>query len=283
MPRLFCLAAAFLGAVLLPALAAAGGSPPGPLVTAWAAGQQSRARLIAGRTRDGRLAAGVEIELPPGWKTYWRSPGEAGGVPPEFGWRGSANLAGADVLYPVPERMVDAAGVTYGYHGSVVFPVMVRPEEPGRSVDLKLALAYGICKDICIPNGLSLALSIPAAEVPEIPDALADALARVPRPQGALGPLDPVLVEQHRFPAADGSLRLTLKVRFPGGTDGVLAILDGPGGLYLPEPGKIAEADGIVTFSAVLSPAETALLAGHPATLTLAGPGGRTAAEARLD
>ena len=45
---------------------------------AWVDGEQARVRLIAaGVGPDGRLEAGIEIKLAPGWKTYWRSPGAA--------------------------------------------------------------------------------------------------------------------------------------------------------------------------------------------------------------
>ena len=45
------------------------------------------------RDSDGRHVAGLSIRLAPGWKTYWRSPGE-GGIPPVFNWSGSSNISG---------------------------------------------------------------------------------------------------------------------------------------------------------------------------------------------
>ncbi len=72
------------------------------------------------------LRAGIEIKLQPGWKTYWRYPGDSG-VPPQFDFAGSENLASAEVLYPAPHSFKDEAGTSIGYKETVVFPVASRP------------------------------------------------------------------------------------------------------------------------------------------------------------
>lgn len=53
----------------------------------------SEAQLLPGwETADGHRVAALKLVLEPGWKTYWRSPGDAG-VPPVFDWSGSEILA----------------------------------------------------------------------------------------------------------------------------------------------------------------------------------------------
>ena len=76
----------------------AGRSAPAPTAaraqdaSAWDKQPHAQARLIAGsviKTADATfLRAGVEIRLDPGWKTYWRDPGDSG-VPPTFDFSGS--------------------------------------------------------------------------------------------------------------------------------------------------------------------------------------------------
>ena len=61
------------------------------LASPWKDGYNSRVRLVAGSI-SGKTYAGVEIQLAPGWKTYWRNPGTSG-VPPRFDWAGSENVA----------------------------------------------------------------------------------------------------------------------------------------------------------------------------------------------
>jgi DsbC/DsbD-like thiol-disulfide interchange protein len=122
-----------------------------------AASQPYRVSLI-GDAFDGRSwHTGVLIELDPGWKTYWRMPGEAG-IPPEFTWTTSAP-AEIRVSFPGPARYADQSGETVGYEGSALFPVAVTPEKAGE-VDLGLELFFAVCKDICIPATARAAISL---------------------------------------------------------------------------------------------------------------------------
>ncbi|WP_170984408.1 protein-disulfide reductase DsbD domain-containing protein [Rhodoligotrophos defluvii] len=100
--------------------------------------------------RDGRLLAGVEIKLRPGWKTYWRTPGESG-IPPSFDWSNSDNVEAAEVRWPAPQRFNDHGETIFGYRDEVIFPVAVRPKRAGEPVRLSLALFYAVCRDVCVP------------------------------------------------------------------------------------------------------------------------------------
>ena len=95
-----------------------------------AAAPHHRLRLIRGKPRDGVERAGVDIALDPGWKTYWRMPGDAG-VPPHFDWSASRNVKAVEVLWPAPSRFIDPEGETVGYRDRVVFPVRVTPAGNG--------------------------------------------------------------------------------------------------------------------------------------------------------
>jgi len=117
----------------------------------WSTSDHAKLRLIAGPTTStGKQRVGVEIVMSPGYKTYWRSPGEFG-VPPSFDWSGSTNIGGLDVRWPVPERFQDSAGYSLGYVGEVVIPISVQPVDPSRPVMIVLKLDYAVCEKICIP------------------------------------------------------------------------------------------------------------------------------------
>ena len=73
-------------------------------------------------------------------------------MPPSFDWSGSKNLKQAEVLYPAPHSFADASGTAIGYEDEVVFPVKLTPEREGEPIELKLALSYGLCKNLCVPN-----------------------------------------------------------------------------------------------------------------------------------
>lgn len=230
-------------ALAQPTCAAAAG-----VASDWAEGHSSRARLIAG---DG--VAGVELQMPEGWKTYWRNPGDAGGVPPSFDWSGSENLAAAKVLYPAPKRYTDRAGATVGYKGTVVFPVELTPKEPGKPIKLHVVFDYGVCKEICIPAEADLTLAVAPDTDAGIPGELAAALQQVPAPKDKLRPDDPKLTRVTRELAGDKP-HLVLEAEFPGGAEHADVFIEAPDGLYVPLPTKIsADRYGRATFEVDLS------------------------------
>ncbi|MEW5964965.1 MAG: protein-disulfide reductase DsbD domain-containing protein [Pseudomonadota bacterium] len=252
----------------------------------WAETMHARARLIAGRVEHqgrARSAAGVEIDIAGDWKTYWRTPGDAGGVPPVFDWSGSENLVRASVLFPAPKVMTDRAGNTIGYKGPVVLPVLIEATDASRPVKLALKLEYGVCRDICIPAEASLALALPPADEMPASDALDQALMRVPRPQAALRPGDPVL--QRAVAELKGARpRLVVEARFPGASTAALVLAEAPDGLPIPLPRKTAERGDVLTFEADLSSGvDLADLAGQTLQLTLIGGEGQSEAEMKVD
>ncbi|MEX1034472.1 MAG: protein-disulfide reductase DsbD domain-containing protein [Sneathiella sp.] len=141
--------------------------------TEWIRTDQSSLRLISefdGVAGRESLRIGLQIKLGPGWKTYWRTPGDAG-IPPRFDWSGSKNFKEASVSWPLPE-MFEAYGLTsWGYHDEVVFPIEVSLQEAGKPLELRLRLQLGICEKVCIPyeHQFSLYLDADTAELsPEV-------------------------------------------------------------------------------------------------------------------
>jgi DsbC/DsbD-like thiol-disulfide interchange protein len=121
------------------------------------------------------------------------------------------------VLWPAPARFEDPGGIVYGYQGSVLLPVRVRPQDPAKPVSLALMIDYGVCKDICIPAQAELSLKLPKTALPAVRSALDTAVARVPRaqPLKAEGDLSIVGIEPNK---ADGKPRLAVAVRAPAGS-----------------------------------------------------------------
>src|SRR5688500_6987418 len=142
---------------LLAAVAAIGSAPSHAMAadaSPWDSDLRSAARLIAAAARVDGIArvyrGGVHITLQPGWKTYWRYPGDSG-VPPQFDFAGSENLAAAEVLYPAPHSFQDGAGTSIGYQDTVIFPVRVTPRDPSQPVKLNAKIDYAVCEKLCIP------------------------------------------------------------------------------------------------------------------------------------
>ena len=128
-----------LGSLMSAMTLVTGRADPIGFVTEWTGHKAGRVRLLAStvpasggaRIKPAKLYAGVHVKLADGWKTYWRQPGEAG-VPPGFDWAGSVNVAEARVLFPVPQRLIEA-GMSLGYKHEVVFPVEITPSDPGQA------------------------------------------------------------------------------------------------------------------------------------------------------
>jgi len=211
--------------------------------SAWNAQSHTAARLIAGsliKTAEAVFVrAGVEIRLDPGWKTYWRDPGDSG-VPPTLDFSGSDNVKSVTVLWPAPERFPDGAGGhSIGYLSHLILPLRVAPEDPAKQASLRLKLGYAVCGTLCVPveANLKLALSGDGAEE----TALEKAEIRVPR-RVALGqnsgPTKGIaILAVHREPG-DAHERVVVDVAAPA-DEPVNLFVEGPTpdwSLPLPEP-----------------------------------------------
>ena len=87
--------------------------------------------------------------LEPGWKTYWRVPGEAG-VPPQIKVTGD-NVESFDILSPLPMRITDESGEAIGYHDEVVFLLSVKAKDITQPVSAAISAFFGVCQNICKP------------------------------------------------------------------------------------------------------------------------------------
>ncbi len=195
----------------------------------WVESYNSKVRLLAGTASSEpdapmQVVAGVEIRMAPGWKTYWRMPGDAGGVPPQFNWSASVNLAS----------------------DSVVFPVAITAQDPSRPVELRLSIEYGICREICVPAEANLELSLPP-DPSSLPDEVESALAIVPRAANERRAGDPVLKRVEAQLTGDKP-RLILEAAFPGGSQLADLFVEGPEDIHVAMPTRTAEHDGLVRF-----------------------------------
>jgi DsbC/DsbD-like thiol-disulfide interchange protein len=148
-----------LAASLCMALLCTAGGARAADVSRWDGDARSAVRLVAGSSASAAWRAGVEIRLKPGWHTYWRYPGDAG-VPPRFDFGGSQNLKQARVLWPAPQRIVEAGGSSIGYLGDVIFPLVIEAADPGKPVLLRLKLDYAVCEKLCVPAEASVELAL---------------------------------------------------------------------------------------------------------------------------
>ncbi len=277
-----------IAGLLLFAASSSHAADPPAFATPWTSEHHARVRLIAGGpavdSPRGTIAAGIEIELADGWKTYWRNPGSSG-VPPQIDWASSSNLASADLRFPAPTRYADRGGDIIGYKHRLILPVAVQPADPKRDVALTLDVEYGVCKDICIPVQARLELTLPpgAAEQPPASE-LVQAFDRVPRPLAVRRVTDPKL---HKAKVVlDGPApMIRLDALFPGGTERADVFVEAPAGLWVPMAKREGpRSDDTATFIVDLNDgADIASLKGKSLRITLVSPHGQSETTLKLD
>lgn len=278
----------FPAVVLAGALAAQAQAVSVDLASPWVELDNARVRLLAGppagKSTKAYLA-GVEVVLGDGWKTYWRMPGDAG-VPPNFDWAGSTNVASVEVRYPAPSRLQEPGAQTIGYKNSVLFPVEVLPKDASQPVGLALTMEFGVCRDICIPAEAKFSLALrPAAMSGSPSPAVLAALQQVPRRSADRRPGDPELASATA--SLEGAApQLAIEARFPRGSAGADLFIEAPDGLFVPLPKRMPNGaagpeansgDGLVRFEVDLARGGNAReLKGKTLTLTLVSRDGAT-------
>jgi DsbC/DsbD-like thiol-disulfide interchange protein len=264
--------------------------PAGALTNAWAADAspwdgdaRASLRLVAGsRPNDAMARAGVEIKLAPGWKTYWRYPGDSG-VPPRFDFTGSENVKSIEIMWPAPHRLRDESGITIGYKDEVIFPLHILPQDVAKPVRLRLKADYAVCEKICIPAEGRAELLLDGRRS-ELEQSLAAFEALVPK-RAPLGDGAPLAVRAVRRETSGDRARVIVDVAAPG--DGPVDLfVEGPTpdwALPVPEPVAGTPA-GARRFAFVLdgippgARADGALL-----TFTLVAPSGAVEVSTHLD
>lgn len=183
-PRIVCGIAALV--LLLAGHAQADDASP------WQADRHSAVRLLAGSRSGGTLLGGIAFQLAPGWKTYWRNPGDSG-VPPRFDFSKSDNIDSVTVLWPAPMAFDDGAGGTsLGYKSDIVLPLRIIAKANDKPVTLRASISYAVCEKLCVPVDAEAELTF--TSIASAQDAtLFAALDTVPKP-AAIGDTAPLAI-----------------------------------------------------------------------------------------
>ncbi|HEU0222607.1 MAG TPA: protein-disulfide reductase DsbD domain-containing protein [Paracoccaceae bacterium] len=167
---------------------------------------------------DGSHIAALSFRLGAGWRTYWRTPGEAG-IPPRFDWTGSSNIARVEYLWPVPTVWDGAGGMYLGYADWLVLPVRLTLEDPVLPAQVHLTVDFGVCANICVPLVKRVSAEVaPGAPAGRNAEVIRAALANLPeRPEEA------------------GVTAVTCRLRPEGEAIGLTAEMDFSGAVPEPE------------------------------------------------
>jgi suppressor for copper-sensitivity B len=233
----------------------------------WGSTKQGRVRLLAVPGPDGALRLGLHFVLQPGWKIYWRSPGDAG-LPPAVDWAGSTNVQIGEMSWPAPERFSYAGLETFGYEDETVLPIAATVPDASAPSRLRAAVSFLTCAAICVPNDVTLSLDMVAgaAASPDMASLLDRFAARVP------GEVDQARIAVHNVTVAASGKDALLTVEMQG-TPPLKQpdlLVEGADGLSFLAP-QAASRDGmtVLTATAPGGGAAAAKLAGRNLSLTV--------------
>lgn len=188
----------------------------------WQRDQHSAVRLLAGSRSGSVLLGGIAFQLQPGWKTYWRTPGDSG-VPPRFDFSKSQNVEAVTVLWPAPLKFDDGAGGhSLGYHDRVVLPLRIVAKNADKPVLLRAEINYAVCEKLCIPVEAKPELALNNVASTEDGE-LSAALDAVPKPAN-IGDPNPLTIRDVK---RDGKSRVLVDVVTPDARD-VNLFVEGP-------------------------------------------------------
>jgi len=166
-----------------------------------------RARLVTSDVldADGTTLAGIQIDMPQNYKTYWKTPGQTG-IPTEIDLAGSQGVEGYQILWPYPTVDNAAGYLDYVYFGPTVMPLELKIASDAPSVVVSAVM--GICSDICMPAKASFAMPLQFAKA----DAgeglrLRQALANTPMPWQQ----NPEAIGDVVFDQATGALKVKVE------------------------------------------------------------------------
>src|SRR3954451_18865387 len=190
--------------------------------SAWQRDGHSAVRLLAGSRSGAVLLGGVAFQLQPGWKTYWRTPGDSG-VPPRFDFSKSENIEAVTVLWPAPRKFDDGAGGhSLGYRDQIVLPLRIVAKHADKPVTLRADIDYAVCEKICIP--VQAFAELPFTSVASTEDSnLFAALETVPKPAN-IGDPNPLTIRDIK---RDGKSTVLVDVVSPEAKD-ISLFVEGP-------------------------------------------------------
>lgn len=112
--------------------------------TPWYESEGGRIRLaMTNPSPSGIIEGFIETVLKPGWKTYWRNPGNSG-IAPYFNFNQQVSY---EIFYPAPQLYETENNWSLGYKDKVVLPFSIFDAKK----ELSGTLTLGLCHQICLP------------------------------------------------------------------------------------------------------------------------------------
>jgi DsbC/DsbD-like thiol-disulfide interchange protein len=218
--------------------------------TNWQETDGARLRMVSHSMPDdqGVIKAIIEVDLEPGWKTYWREPGSSG-IPPFFDFSKSKNFSDIKIHYPTPDMLKDSAGRYAGYKADVAFPVDIYTLDKTQSTHIQADIFIGVCSDICVPFSAQIDLDLSQSQTTP------DEISLIENAQFAL-PMEPsedlkLNAVQHNKDRNVIEFDVTLPSFYPKSLEPELFV-HGPLDIPMSQPKLVDRADGKIQFTSTI-------------------------------
>ncbi|WP_175869328.1 protein-disulfide reductase DsbD domain-containing protein [Bartonella gabonensis] len=203
--------------------------------TSWYESEGGRIRLaITEPSLSGMREGFIEIMLKPGWKTYWRNPGNSG-MAPFFNFNQQVSY---EIFYPTPQLFETENDWSLGYKDKVILPFNLSSS----SQNLSGSLTLGLCHKICLPLTVNF-------------DFLPSALNNKPLPisllKNAQNSLPRIMQNALKISAEKNNNTLLIKIQNNNKTTPFSLFLDG-GEMQIGAAKKISDNAEYTLFSAPL-------------------------------
>lgn len=130
------------------------------------------------------LRVAVRLRIAPGWHIYWHNPGESG-LPTTVQWSGPAGFRVGSIAWPYPERRELAGQTVHVYDGDVVIVSEIHPPPTltANRAAIIARVSWGVCREVCIPQDVQLAITLPVRPEPAQRDRRWNRLAAAAEPR----------------------------------------------------------------------------------------------------
>lgn len=105
----------------------------------------------------------LRLKMEKGWHTYWINPGDSG-LPTLIKWTLPEGYAAGPIQWPAPERIDVGPLANYGYEGDVLLLNALQVPanaSAGKDAIVKARADWLVCREVCIPDGADLSLTLP--------------------------------------------------------------------------------------------------------------------------
>lgn len=93
----------------------------------------------------------LDVELEPGWKTYWVDPGY-NGIPPQVQMiTRSGDIVTSDLVFPSPSRLYVGDDSFAGYEQRLRLGIVPTKGQIEGALPQRMSVFLGLCSDICVP------------------------------------------------------------------------------------------------------------------------------------